>query len=106
MQHMQRKRKRRNLVSVTYMCLLHVQDVEKDLLTLSVESKSEKTDKKKEDGVTWHHTERSSSFMKRCIRMPETADLDNVKASYQDGTLHVEVPKKEVAKSNKRINIA
>jgi HSP20 family protein len=82
-------------------------DVEQDVLTLSVESKQEaKTEKKDEQGIKWHHSERSRSFFKRSLRMPESADMEAISASYTDGTLNVTVSKREVPPKNKRVAIA
>ena len=81
-------------------------DVEKDVLSLSVESKKEAKKQGEEQGVTWHHTERSHSFMRRSIRLPETADTDNVSAKYEAGVLKVTVPKREVPNKQKRIAVS
>jgi HSP20 family protein len=80
-------------------------DVDNDVLTLSVETKQEATEEKEEQGIKFHHTERSRSFMKRSLRLPETADMDNIKAGYENGVLRVTVPKREVPNKNKRIAI-
>merc|ERR1711881_824342 len=80
-------------------------DVQQDVLTLGVDSKTEEKKEGEEQGVKWHHTERSRTFMKRSLRMPENADMDNVSASYENGTLKVSVPKKEVAPKNKKITV-
>lgn len=81
-------------------------DVEKDVLSLSVESKQETQEEKEEQGVKWHHSERSRFFMKRSLRLPETADMENIKAGYENGVLKVVVPKREVPNKNKRIAIS
>lgn len=44
-------------------------------------------------GVKYHRSERSSLYVSRSIRMPDTADLSQIKAKYQDGTLHLDIPK-------------
>lgn len=80
-------------------------DVEKDVLTLGVDSKKEETKESEEQGVKWHHTERSRTFMKRSLRMPETADMGNISAGYENGTLKVSIPKREVQQKSKRIAI-
>jgi HSP20 family protein len=81
-------------------------DIEKDVLSLSVDSKQEADKSGETDGVTWHHTERSHTFIKRSLRMPETADMENVAANYKDGTLSITVPKKAAtAEASKRIAI-
>lgn len=38
-----------------------------------------------------HRHERSQSFVRRSLRLPEHADLVKVAAKYVDGVLHVEV---------------
>jgi HSP20 family protein len=81
-------------------------DVEKDVLSLSVDCKKEAKEEKEENGVKWHHTERSHSFIKRSLRLPETADMENIQAGYQNGVLKVVVPKREVQNKNKRIAIS
>jgi HSP20 family protein len=81
-------------------------DVDNDILSLTVTSKDEKGVEKVENGVKWHHSERSSTFVRRSVRLPETADMANVSAAYQNGVLHVTVPKKEVPTKIKRVTIA
>ena len=45
--------------------------------------------------------ERSTQFIRRTVRMPETADLDQIKAKYDNGVLQLSIPKKE-AESTKQ----
>ncbi|KAK9836153.1 hypothetical protein WJX81_005290 [Elliptochloris bilobata] len=66
-----------------------------DVLSISAETKHENKGDKEEKGVKYHRVERSSSFVKRSIRMPDSADLSQIKAAYKDGTLHLSIPKKE-----------
>lgn len=68
------------------------------VLTISVESKDEKTEEKKdkETGKVFYHSlERSSRFMSRSIKMPKAADLKKCTASLTDGVLSLSVPKSE-----------
>lgn len=81
-------------------------DVENDVLALSVDRKEAKEEKTEEEGVTWHHTERSHFFLKRSLRLPDTADMDNAAASYKDGVLTVTVPKTKEAVTKKRVAIS
>ncbi|MQL87299.1 hypothetical protein Taro_019847 [Colocasia esculenta] len=53
--------------------------------------KEEKTD-------TWHRVERSSGSFVRRFRLPENAQVDQVKASMENGVLTVTVPKEEAKK--------
>ena len=41
--------------------------------------------------------ERSSQYVRRTVRMPESADLDHMKARYEDGVLQLSMPKRETA---------
>ena len=40
--------------------------------------------------------ERSSAFVQRRVRLPESADMSKVKAAYTNGTLILDIPKAEV----------
>ena len=46
--------------------------------------------------VKLHRVERSTTFMKRSLRMPDSADLSKITARYQDGVLNLDIPKHEV----------
>lgn len=48
-------------------------------------------DKKAQEGWKFHRTERSSSWVRRSLRLPEHADLAKVTAKYADGVLHISV---------------
>lgn len=64
-----------------------------DVLSLSVEKSAGKEEDKEENGVKYHRLERSSTFARRSIRMPESADLSKISARYQDGVLRLNVHK-------------
>lgn len=78
---------------------------DKNVLMLKVNAKKEDKKEKEENGIKWHHTERSHAFVQRSLRMPETADMEHISASYTDGTLRVTVPKREAPQKSKRITI-
>jgi HSP20 family protein len=61
-------------------------------LTLSTEKKEEKGDKDK-DG-TWIRRERRESFFSRSFELPDDSDGTKIAASFKDGLLTVELPKK------------
>ena len=46
--------------------------------------------------------ERSSQFVRRTVRMPETANLDQIKAKYDNGVLQLHIPKKEKGRPMQR----
>lgn len=59
----------------------------------------------KEEGVTFHRVERTFGNFSRSFTLPRTIDPEKISASYRDGVLQIEVPKKEEAKP-KQIRIA
>ncbi|MBT8286040.1 MAG: Hsp20/alpha crystallin family protein [Flavobacteriaceae bacterium] len=68
-------------------------EVDKDVLTISMESKSE--NEKTEENYT--RKEFSYSSFKRSFTMPDTVDSDKIKATYKEGILSLYLPKKEEA---------
>jgi HSP20 family protein len=68
--------------------------VEKRMLEISSEKEtsSESKDEK------YHRKEFSYTSFKRTFSLPEYADVDNIKASYNNGILNVTVPKLDQAK--------
>lgn len=69
-------------------------NVDQNILSIKVESQEEKKEEKDESGIKWHRTERTSRFMQRALRLPENADMDTIKARYENGVLELNVPKK------------
>ena len=73
--------------------------------------KAEKKEEKEEEGGTgktggrWHRKERSSTFVQRSLRMPESADLENIKARLEGGTLSLQIPKKPEQETRRRIAV-
>ncbi len=75
-------------------------EFENGLLTLRGERKLEKS-----EGVTWHRVERIYGNFSRSFTLPRSVDPERISASYREGILEVEVPKREEAKP-KHIKIA
>jgi HSP20 family protein len=76
-------------------------DVDGNTLSVSAERKreeEEKTDK-------FHRVERSYGKIHREVRLPPTADLGNVAATYNDGVLKISVPKTQT-RTARRIQVA
>jgi HSP20 family protein len=71
--------------------------MENGALTLRGERRFETTTGDKKDGG-WHRVERSYGKFERVFTLPETVDVEHVKADYKNGTLTVTLPKKEIAK--------
>ncbi len=75
-------------------------EFENGLLTIRGERKLEKV-----EGVTWHRVERIYGNFSRSFTLPRTVDPERIAASYREGILEIEVPKREEAKP-KQIRIA
>ena len=70
-------------------------NLEKDVLSVSAEKKTETTDEnKKFSKREYNYTSFSRSFT-----LPESADQSNIEADYADGILKLTIAKKEEAKS-------
>ncbi len=69
-------------------------DLHNKILTLS----SEKEEKKEENNEKFTRREFSYSSFKRSFGLPELVDTDNINATYKDGILMIEIPKREEAK--------
>ncbi len=79
-------------------------DINRNVLTISSESKSE-TEEKDENG-TFTRREYNYSSFSRSFTLPESVNTENVEASYTDGILKVSIPKREVTVQNvKRIEV-
>ena len=70
-------------------------EVDNNRLTISSEFKSEKEEVDKDK-----YTRKEFSYQSfvRTFNLPETVDADKIKASYQNGVLSLDIPKKEEAK--------
>jgi len=68
--------------------------LERGVLTLAGERKSEKEEK----GKKYHRIERSYGTFVRSFSLPDDADPNHVSAEFKSGVLHVRVQKAEAAK--------
>src|SRR6266496_1046785 len=68
--------------------------MEGGVLTLRGERKSEK----EEEGRTFHRMERSYGQFVRSFTLPNNVDREKIKATFSNGLLHIELPKREEAK--------
>jgi HSP20 family protein len=73
-------------------------ELKNGLLTLSTERKEERKDAKGEDGA-WIRRERRESYFSRSFELPEDADGEKIEASFKDGLLTIELPKKPEAQA-------
>lgn len=73
-------------------------NVENKVLTISAERKIE--DEKEEEN--YRRKEFSYTSFRRSFTLPDIADGDKIEASYEDGVLHLGIPKLEEAKPKRR----
>jgi HSP20 family protein len=73
---------------------VHV-EIEDGVLTVRGEKKSEREEKNEKR----RYTERSFGVFSRSFTLPSNADGDDVKASFENGVLKVEIGKREKAKT-------
>lgn len=78
-------------------------EIDKDLLTISSEIKTENIEE--QEGKFTRREFRSASF-KRSFKLPENVKAENINASYQDGILTVTLPKKEEAQLPAKRSVA
>ncbi len=84
-------------------------EVHDGVLTISAERREEtKTEDTDKEGVKWHRVERSSGSLRRQVKLPATANWDNITAASDNGVLTLTVAKKAEAVSAgpKKIAIA
>ncbi|MDX2042838.1 MAG: Hsp20/alpha crystallin family protein [Acidobacteriota bacterium] len=74
--------------------------IENYRLTLTGERKFEKESK----GENWHRVERNYGTFTRTFTLPNTVNVDGVKAEFKDGVLVVTLPKREEVKA-RNINV-
>lgn len=74
--------------------------VDGNMLTISGERKFEREEKKE----NFRRVERAYGSFSRSFTLPSSADTDNVKASFENGVLQIEVPKRAEARG-KQIKI-
>ena len=75
--------------------------VEDNLLTISAEAKEEKL----EEGEKFTRKEFTHSSFSRSFTLPKTVVADKISANYENGILHVALPKMEEAKQKGAIEV-
>lgn len=73
-------------------------NVENDTLTISAEKKVEEL----KENERWTRREFGHSAFSRSFRLPEHVNAECITAEFQNGVLHVSIPKTEVAKPKSR----
>ncbi len=80
-------------------------DLKNDLLTVSFQHKEENREEDKRKG--WLREEYQRREFSRSFSLDDTVDAANATARYEDGVLHVSLPKKEsVQKLSRTITVA
>lgn len=80
-------------------------ELDKDILTISSEKSREMEDKDENGAYT--RKEFSYSSFSRSFSLPQQlVESDKIEASYKDGILHINVPKKEAARAKPIRNIS
>ena len=77
-------------------------NIEDNTLTISAEKKVENETK---EGEKYLRREFGYTAFQRSFTLPETIDIANIKATYENGVLHLSLPKVEVKKASKTIDI-
>jgi HSP20 family protein len=71
-------------------------NVTNDLLTISYEQKEEQNEEKAEEG--WLRKEYKMQSFSRSFTLDDSVDVNKITASYDNGILHLSLPKKENAR--------
>lgn len=74
----------------------------KNVLTVSSKAIESTNEVEKED-VKFSLKEFNYGSFKRTFALPETVNIEDIKAAYKDGILNISIPKKEEAKNIKRM---
>ncbi len=76
-------------------------NLDDDVLTVSGERKQETEEKK----VNYHRVERIFGNFSRSFRLGDNIDKENIEATYDNGVLKLMLPKLEMPKSSKQIEV-
>lgn len=81
-------------------------EIDRNVLTIASETKTE--NEQKDQNGRYTRREYSYASFSRSFTLPQTVNAEMIQASYQDGVLHVQLPKKEEAlpKPKRLIEIA
>jgi HSP20 family protein len=77
---------------------LDMKDIDLSLENGALTIKGQRQSTTTEADANWHRVERSFGSFERVFTLPETVDVEHVKADYKNGTLTITIPKKEIAK--------
>ena len=78
-------------------------EVEKNVLKVAAEDTIETHSEDIQNGTKFTRKEFSYNNFKRSFTLPETVNVDEISAAYEDGVLRISLPKKEEAKALKKM---
>jgi HSP20 family protein len=85
---------------------LEQKDVEVTLAEGILTLRAERKQQEKQEGKTWHRSERSYGSVQRTLQLPADADENKVEATMKNGVLEIEIGKTEKAQPvSKKIEI-
>ena len=67
---------------------------------LTVEGETRR--QRREDKEHWHYVERRYGKFHRRVELPESCDLEAIRAKHDNGVLHIEIPKREESQPGHR----
>lgn len=76
-------------------------EIEKNVLTVSGSRRFEQ----KTEGKTWHRVETQYGSFARTFTLPEHSLADKIEARYEDGVLHVVIPKDQQKLKSAKISV-
>lgn len=77
-------------------------DIEDNRITISNEFSQENVD----ENEKYSYKEFKQSSFSRSFTLPENINSDEIKAKYEDGILYIDIPKTEITKKYKKIEIS
>lgn len=86
-----------------YQIMAEIPDVKKDDVKITLEDgvltiQGQRKQAKEQHSTKYHRIERSYGSFARTFSLPDVIEVENVKAEFKDGVLHLHLPKSEKAK--------
>jgi HSP20 family protein len=86
-----------------YQIQVEIPDVKKDDVKITLEDgvltiQGQRKQEKEQQSTKYHRIERSYGSFARTFSLPDVIEVEKVKAEFQDGVLHLHLPKSEKAK--------
>jgi HSP20 family molecular chaperone IbpA len=88
---------------IAFVCVVSVHIDDNNILSISGEQKQEHVEEAK--NKRYLRVERSFGQIQRQLRLPRNINAKGVQASYQNGILHIDVPKVDIKETQTPVNI-